>query len=59
MSDEYEGPAPPAGATPGSEQEVGDDESDYGGAAAPDRDDVPGDEGADRGPAEIDEDQGI
>ena len=59
MSDEYEGPAPPTGTTPGSEQEIGDDESDYGGAGAPDPEDFPGEEGAERGPREEDEDQGV
>lgn len=50
ISEEYDGPDPTdESPKPGSEQAVGDDESDYGGAGA---------EGAERGPSEQDEDQG-
>ena len=57
ISEEYDGPDPTEQEPkPGSEQVVGDDESDYGGAGA---DDVPGEAGAERGPREADEDQGV
>jgi hypothetical protein len=54
ISEKYDGPDPTE--KPGSEQVVGDDASDYGGAGT---DDVPGEEGAKRGPREEDEDQGV
>jgi hypothetical protein len=51
LSEEYDGPDPTEQEPkPGSEQVVGDDESDYGGAGAKD---------AERGPSDEDEDQGI
>jgi hypothetical protein len=57
ISEKYDGPDPTEQAPkPGSEQVVGDDESDYGGAGA---DDGPGEAGAERGPREEDEDQGV
>ena len=53
LSEEYDGPDPTEQEPkPGSEQVVGDDESDGGGAGT-------GGEGAERGPSEEDEDQGI
>ena len=53
ISEEYDGPDPTEQEPkPGSEQVVGDDESDYGGAGADES-------GAERGPSDEDEDQGI
>jgi hypothetical protein len=57
LSEDYDGPDPTEQEPKtGSEQAVGDDESDDGGAGA---DDAPGEEGAKRGPREEDEDQGV
>jgi hypothetical protein len=57
ISEEYDGPDPTEQEPkPGSEQVVGDDESGYGGTGTGGE---PGGEGAERGPSEEDEDQGV